>query len=544
VFLCDENQVIATLDTIADFARVSGLTLNVEKTEAMWIGSYRDRKEKLFGFKWSKVIRYLGIYIGYDKEETNKWNWINKLETFQKTLDCWRTRDMTIFGRITIVKTLALAKLIYSATMLPIPEGICKRIENAIDEFLWKGRKRRIKKEVLQKPVSQGGIGQIDIQSNFDSLKASWVPRIINHPNDTWSDIPQLYLNKYGKNMAILNFNFTKPTAFPDITKIPMFYQEVVMAFHKSQKGDKPQTKSEFLNSIIWGNNNFVPVTKHRVGQTLYNKHWLECGILRMGDIVSQEGKLQMEILNTKILLKHDFLSMQSKITDVIRQYRHLFNEIGTTVRICNNIPDPSIIETKDGKKSNICHVRSNFFYQSIRGSNNVIIRALEKWESELECTIDPGAIFDRKVRCMKDKKLSAFSFKLLHKILICGETLSHWRKINSSICSLCKTTHSLKHMLFDCEHACNAWSKINMITNQRLSWKDIVLGIGVKHLDVIVTQIAFLLYKAWILEINNKKIKNFKQYLYSELKSKKLQYAVIGDTDISNSIENVLLHL
>lgn len=144
----------------------------------------------------------------------------------------------------------------------------------------------------------------------------------------------------------------------------------------------------------------------------------------------------------------------------------------------------------------------------------------------------------------MKDKKLSAFSFKLLHKILICGETLSHWRKINSSICSLCKTTHSLKHMLFDCEHACNAWSKINMITNQRLSWKDIVLGLGVKHLDVIVTQIAFLLYKAWILEINNKKIKSFNQYLYSELKSKKLQYAVIGDTDISNVIENLLLHL
>ena len=182
--------------------------------------------------------------------------------------------------------------------------------------------------------------------------------------------------------------------------------------------------------------------------------------------------------INTKILLKHDFLSMQSKITDVIRQFRHLFTETGTTVTICNNIPDPCIIETKDGNESNICHVRSNFFYQSIRASSNsVIIRAMEKWESELECTIEPCVIFDRKVRCIKDKKLSAFSFKLLHKILICGETLSHWRKIDSSLCSLCKTTHSLKHMLFDCEHARNAWSMINMITNQRLSWKDIVLG-------------------------------------------------------------------
>ena len=127
--LKDENQIIPALDTIAKFSSVSGLTLNLEKTEALWLGSLKNRKDKPFGFQWPKTIRYLGIYIGYDTQETQRWNWTNKLELFQKTLDCWRTRDLTIFGRMIIVKTLALSKLTYSATMLPLPKDICTHLE-------------------------------------------------------------------------------------------------------------------------------------------------------------------------------------------------------------------------------------------------------------------------------------------------------------------------------------------------------------------------------------------------------------------------------
>ena len=98
VFLHDENQIIPTIDTIASFSSVSGLALNIDKTEAMWLGTFRDRKEKLFGFKWPQTIRFLGIYVGYGTEETLRWNWTNKLETFPKTLDCWRTRDLTFLA--------------------------------------------------------------------------------------------------------------------------------------------------------------------------------------------------------------------------------------------------------------------------------------------------------------------------------------------------------------------------------------------------------------------------------------------------------------
>ncbi len=300
LFLHDENQVLATFDTIEAFSSKSGLSLNIEKTEAMWLGSFSNRKEKLFGFKWPRVIRFLGIYIGYDYEETKRWNWTNKLESFQKTLDCWRTRDLTIFGRIVIVKTIGLSKLIYSATLLPIPSEIVEILENVIDKFLWKGRKRRIKKDILQKPVSEGGVGQTNIKVHFEALKASWIPQILKQQNSAWSFLSQHYLNKYGSNLVILTFNFQNAAQFSLIKQIPAFYQEVVIAFNKSKDEKKPNDKTEFLNSVIWGNRNFIFSIKGKTQETLYNKHWIECGIMKMSDIISQEGRIKTTILSKK----------------------------------------------------------------------------------------------------------------------------------------------------------------------------------------------------------------------------------------------------
>ena len=83
IFLKDEYQVASILETISLFSSVSGLKLTFDKTEAMWLGSYRDRKDTPFGFKWPSVIRFLGIYLGYNSQETFKFNWLNKLEKFQ-----------------------------------------------------------------------------------------------------------------------------------------------------------------------------------------------------------------------------------------------------------------------------------------------------------------------------------------------------------------------------------------------------------------------------------------------------------------------------
>ena len=105
VLLENVEHVTPTIQILKDFEKVSGLALNLGKTEAMWLGANKNCPEKPFDLQWPSTIRYMGIHIGYNSAEIYQLNWQNKLELFQKTLDCWRTRELTIFGRNTIVKS-------------------------------------------------------------------------------------------------------------------------------------------------------------------------------------------------------------------------------------------------------------------------------------------------------------------------------------------------------------------------------------------------------------------------------------------------------
>jgi hypothetical protein len=463
ILLKDENQIANTIETISSFSSVSGLTLNIEKTEAMWLGSFKNRKDKPFGFQWPKVIRYLGVYIGYDTNETNQYNWINKLEIFQKTLDCWHTRDLTIFGKMVIVKTLGLAKLIFSATMLPLPKNIGKHLETEIDRFIWKGKKRRITKEILHGTIAEGGLGQLDIQAYFEALKASWLPRIFRNENQSWNCLSRYYFNQFGKNFAILNFNFINKTHFPHIEKLPLFYQEIVIAINKTKSENKPSNKKELLNSIIWGNRHLVYENKvSKIQESLYNKHWIECEIMMLGQIVSQNGELNIESLSKMVVRKTDFISTQSKILNALKIYKHLFTDDKSFYSTHINTSNPLKITTPNKLEVDISKSKSKFFYQNIIGFKEHIPKSLKKWMDELECEINLKTAFENKVKSLTDKKLAAFGFKLLHKILICGETLFKWKKIESHICSLCKKPHTVKHMLWECENARYTWSLMN----------------------------------------------------------------------------------
>ena len=50
----------------------------------------------------------LGVHFTYDLEVSEKKNFFDKLESLKKTLNMWSQRDLSIVGRINIIKTLAL----------------------------------------------------------------------------------------------------------------------------------------------------------------------------------------------------------------------------------------------------------------------------------------------------------------------------------------------------------------------------------------------------------------------------------------------------
>jgi len=68
----------------------------------------------------------LGIDFSNKKHIKDALNLDKKLEHLQNVINSWKRRKLTLLGKINIVKSLGLSKLIYNAS---VPENVSKQVE-------------------------------------------------------------------------------------------------------------------------------------------------------------------------------------------------------------------------------------------------------------------------------------------------------------------------------------------------------------------------------------------------------------------------------
>ena len=97
LYLKDLNQVKPCLDALKPFTVVSGLHLNLHKTEGMCIGSISGYIPDDKTIKWpTGPIRYLGICISHNEMIRYKHIWTDKMGKLQKLFWSWRSRNLSI----------------------------------------------------------------------------------------------------------------------------------------------------------------------------------------------------------------------------------------------------------------------------------------------------------------------------------------------------------------------------------------------------------------------------------------------------------------
>ena len=88
--LSDLNSACALLKTLEAFEEVSGLKLNVRKTEAMWIGSLQNCEDELLGVRWQKCVKFLGIFVTYDAKQLVGKNFKQRLKKIEMFKNLWK----------------------------------------------------------------------------------------------------------------------------------------------------------------------------------------------------------------------------------------------------------------------------------------------------------------------------------------------------------------------------------------------------------------------------------------------------------------------
>ena len=119
-FIKDQSSLKTLLELLDQFKECGGLKMNKSKSEAMWLSKDEDNKDELYDLIWPQTpIIALGTAFSYDKQLCEQENFLEKITKVQEICNMWRQRDLSLYRRITIVKTLGLSKLILQVLASP-----------------------------------------------------------------------------------------------------------------------------------------------------------------------------------------------------------------------------------------------------------------------------------------------------------------------------------------------------------------------------------------------------------------------------------------
>ena len=320
-FLFDKDSLDEILYTLDNFELLSGLKVNYDKTEILRIGSLKNSDAKLYTqrkLSWTNNPSVLlGISLGTDLAETSKKNYEQMIIKIQNIVKLWQTRQITLLGRITIIKVLLLSQLIYRFSVLPSPlPDQMKRINDIFFDFLWNNKKHFIDQKVMINSLGEGGLNMIDISSKDTSLKCSWVKRLCDKDNTCLQKIACYFIpNADG---LFWSGNLTVSNALNLMLHQSLIWNNIVKAWC-IYNFSSPTCIEDILNQQIWYNSHILIGKCPFFFGPLHMK-----GIVYIKDLVSQDGHIMTanEILIQYSLDKNHLMSINSIIGAIPQQWK------------------------------------------------------------------------------------------------------------------------------------------------------------------------------------------------------------------------------
>ena len=162
-------NLIQCMNSINEFSLFSGLKMNLDKTKLIEIGGDgRTSNVKLrneFQQNWTKTFTSLGIEFDLDDMlNITELNRKKKISDIKKLIKIWTPRNLTVIGKITIVKSLFVSKFTHILLALPNPsEAIFREIDEIFAKFIWQNIPSKFRKEILVAPYDKSGLQLMDL---------------------------------------------------------------------------------------------------------------------------------------------------------------------------------------------------------------------------------------------------------------------------------------------------------------------------------------------------------------------------------------------
>ena len=137
-------------------------------------------------------------------------------------------RKISMIGKIQVTKSIIIPQITYLYSVLLIPKTVLNELNQIIYNFIWDGKKEKIKRKTMIRPYHTGGLNVLDIENHAKTMLIKWIIKLTDKNGELWKEIPKMYLNKFGGNLLILKMNLNRLAELPNIKEIPVFYQNLI----------------------------------------------------------------------------------------------------------------------------------------------------------------------------------------------------------------------------------------------------------------------------------------------------------------------------
>ena len=202
------NRSLEVLPHTADlFSKCSGLEINAEKTECMFLG-HQASSISTNGVISSKnirvknMIKILGVYFTYNERQKKKINFDEILKSIKEKLQMWKWRDLIIIGRIQIVKTFVIPLFMHRASLIRVHKDIVIEVNRLLYQFIWKG-KDKVKCLSLISELEKGGLKAPCLESLIKSQRIMRCKKFADNQQSSGKIILSHYLKDVGVELIL-----------------------------------------------------------------------------------------------------------------------------------------------------------------------------------------------------------------------------------------------------------------------------------------------------------------------------------------------------
>ena len=368
----DRQSFEETIQVVQLFGSVSGLHLNARKTNSIWLGSRRNSQVRFMqhlDIQWNpEIFKILGILFSNDTSDCFEINYRGKLVEIRNMYKIWSKRQLTPLGRLAILKSLILSKLIYLWILLPYPpDGVINDIQSEVFNFIWNSKHDRVNRKTSVKNIVDGVIGIPDIRRYINALKVTWIRKLYTS-NHKWKCI---FLESCPIASQLQNLG-----ASIESQNMNDFWKHVFFAYKELSTCINVKADDEFLSEPIFYNEN-IKIDK----KVIFKKSWYDAGVYKISHLVDQNGQfLTFDNFVTKFSLNdQNFVFYRGCIESVQKYMRNCGLNIHDNVCSENSCLFTHIQQTPKGAKT---------FYELLNANDN-LPKHCSKWDEKLGLVID-----------------------------------------------------------------------------------------------------------------------------------------------------------